>query len=165
MNVFLSRALDEIDRAAGRLGRDALERPAGGRWTAAEILEHLTLAFTFNRTVIEKVLASGELRTQPPRAVQKLARMLVVDIGYFPKVDAPEVTRPTRSIEPERSLSAVREALAALDATLRRAEARFGRRARVATHPYFGGLTVRQWRKFHWQHTRHHMRQVRPRGR
>jgi hypothetical protein len=89
--------------------------------------------------------------------------MLVMDIGYFPRATAPETTRPTRSIPPERSVSAILEALSKNHATLARVSERFGDEVRVANHPYFSGLTVPQWRKFHWQHTRHHMRQVRDR--
>jgi hypothetical protein len=164
MDVFLSRALDEIQRAAGHLGPDALGRPVGPRWSIAEILEHLTLAFALNRTALEKVLASGERRVRRPGPGQWLVRTLVIDIGYFPRAPAPEMTWPHRTIPPDRSLSTIREALIALDETLARAAARFGEEAAVVNHPYFAGLTVRQWRKFHWRHTVHHMRQVRRRA-
>jgi hypothetical protein len=48
-----------------------------------------------------------------------------------------------------------------MDTALTDTEARFGASALVANHPYFAGLTVAQWRKFHWRHTCHHMRQIR----
>ena len=37
----------------------------------------------------------------------------------------------------------------------------FGDSVPVSNHPFFAGLTVRQWRKFHWRHAQHHMKQVR----
>lgn len=83
-----------------------------------------------------------------------------MDVGYFPRGSAPEMTRPRGSIPAAQSLDAIRDALARLDAALTRAEVRFGRGALVANHPYFAGLTAAQWRKFHWRHTVHHMRQV-----
>ena len=163
MDAFLAKALGEIERSAGDLTPDVIGRPADGRWSIADILEHLTLAFTLNRTAFEKALASGEPRARRPRLVQWIGRVLVIDIGHFPRAEAPEKTWPQQSIAPERSVAAIREALLALDGTLTRVADRFGERVMVANHPYFAGLTVGQWRKFHWRHTVHHMRQVRQR--
>lgn len=165
MDRHLERALEAINAATGSLTPEAIGRRPGDRWSIAEILEHLTLAFTLNRAALEKAIGSGEPRARPPRLAQRLGRVLVVDLGYFPRVEAPEGTRPRRSIPPDRSLAAVREALTALDATLSRAADQFGDRLAVANHPYFAGLSVRQWRKFHLRHTRHHMKQVRDRTR
>jgi hypothetical protein len=164
MDAFLQSALDTIEESAGRLDARVMARPVAGQWSIAEILEHLTLAFTVNAVGLEKALVSGELRARHPRFKQRLARILVVDVGYFPRVEAPEMTRPHASIPLERTLPAIREALTALDATLTRVARRFGEVAVVSNHPYFAGLTVRQWRKFHWRHTVHHMRQVRARA-
>lgn len=164
MDAYLRQALDAIDTTVGPLDVRTIARRIEGRWSVAEILEHLTLAFTWNTGMIEKALASGEVRGRAPKIAQRLGRMLVVDLGYFPRVQAPERTRPHGSIPPERSLAAIRDALTALDAALARASARFGDAALVANHPYFEGLTVPQWRKFHWRHAVHHMRQVRARA-
>lgn len=165
MDAYLRQAMDAIDRDAGPLDVRTIARPIDeGRWSVARILEHLTLAFRGNADAIGKALASGEVRGRAPTVAQRLGRMLVVDLGYFPRVEAPERTRPTGSIPPEQSVAAIREALTALDAALARASARFGDAALVANHPYFQGLTVPQWRKFHWRHTVHHMRQVRARA-
>lgn len=163
MNAYLQSALDAIDDAAGTLPVDVIVRSAAGKWSIAEILEHLTLAFSANATAMEKALVSGELRARRPGARQVLGRVLVLDVGYFPRVPAPEMTRPAGTA-PERSLPAVRDALVRVDDTLTRVAVRFGENVRVANHPYFGGLTVRQWRKFHWRHTRHHMAQIRRRA-
>ena len=160
MNPYLECSRDAIDTAAGGLTPEILVRKAEGRWSIAEILEHLMLAFTGNAASLEKALVSGELRASRPMLKQTLARILVVEIGYFPRVEAPSGTRPTGVIPVERALPAVREALHALDATLERTAARFGMDVPVSNHPYFAGMTVRQWQKFHWRHTRHHMNQV-----
>jgi hypothetical protein len=162
MNQYLQSALDAIDDTAGTLPVDVIVRTVQGRWSVAQILEHLSLAFGANAAALEKALASGELRARKPGLRQALGRMLVVEIGYFPRVQAPAATRPT-GIAPERSLPSVRGALRRLDDTLTRVAERFGEDVRVANHPYFGGLTVRQWRKFHWRHTSHHMAQIRGR--
>lgn len=161
MHLHLRAALDAVERTAGGLDPAVLARPAAGRWSIADILEHLTLAFTLNAAALEKALESGEPRARRPGLAARLARILVVDLAYFPGAEAPAGTRPQGAIPPERSVAALREALAALDATLTRVSARFGDARLVANHPYFSGLTVPQWRKFHMRHTRHHMQQVR----
>jgi hypothetical protein len=165
MDRFLELAREAVERTAGPLSPERIGQPADGRWSIAEILEHLTLAFRANAAAIDKVVASGELRARRPVLKQRLVRVLVIDFGYFPRAEAPERTRPQRSIPPGRSLTAIREALSAIDAALTRAESRFGDSVPVSNHPYFAGLTVRQWRKFHWRHTVHHMKQVRSQSR
>ncbi len=47
-----------------------------------------------------------------------------------------------------------------LDAVAERCAARFGERTKVSNHPYLGAFNVRQWRRFHRLHARHHMKQV-----
>lgn len=162
MDPYLGRALDAIDATVGGLTVERIARrePGGGRWSIAEILEHLTLAFRANTAAFEKALASGHLRARPPALRQRLLRMLVVDAGYFPRARAPEMTRPSGSLAAGESVRAIRAALETLDATLAQVATRFGADALAANHPYFGGMSVQQWRKFHWRHTVHHMKQV-----
>ena len=85
--------------------------------------------------------------------------LMVIEAGYFPKgVKAPEFALP-KSFATSTVLPGFHEALERLDEVLVRCEHRFGR-AKVAAHFRFGPLSVRQWRKFHWVHTRHHAAQI-----
>jgi hypothetical protein len=165
MDPYLTAARKEIDLAVGALPLETIaRRPSDpGRWSIAQILEHLTLAFGASATAFEKALASGELRARRGVLKQRVGRVMVVDLGYFPRARAPEMTTPSGSIPVENSVAAIREALETLDATLSQMAARFGDDVLAANHPYFAGMTVAQWRKFHWRHTLHHMRQVRRR--
>ena len=85
--------------------------------------------------------------------------------GYFPRVQSPEGAQPKGSIAAENARERTREALGTLDQTLFRAIERFGERVPLFDHPYLGGMSAHQWKKFHWRHTVHHMRQVRERAR
>jgi hypothetical protein len=163
MDRYLRAALDAVDRTVGGLDPDVIARPMPGRWSIAEILEHLTLAFTVNAAALEKALASGQLRARKPSLTARLARIIVSDVAYFPRAEAPAGTRPSGSIPAEHSIAAIRDAMTGLDGTLARVTARFGDDVPVANHPYFSGLTAPQWRKFHMRHTEHHMRQIRRR--
>jgi len=165
MNRVLERASREIESATRHLTVAELERSVDGAWSPALILEHLTLAFRLNVSALDKALAAGETKARRPTLGQWAARVLVLDIGYFPRAQAPEGVVPSGSIPAERVRAAIAEALVALDAALDRAAARFGERTPLLRHAFFAAMTVRQWRTFHWRHARHHMRQVRRRTR
>lgn len=162
-NQHLAAAGTAIERSVAGLTPEVLAREVPGHWSIAEILEHLTLAFRANAAALEKALASGELRARRATLKAALIRTLVIDVGYFPRATAPKMTTPSRSIPPEQSISAILDALVTLDATIARTSERFGDSVLVVNHPYFMGLTVPQWCKFHWRHTVHHMKQVRKR--
>ena len=164
MDVYLKRAQDEIAAATGHLSVERIARLVPGKWSIALILEHLTLTFRLNVSALEKALASGDTRARRPTFYQWLARELVLRVGYFPRATAPELVTPSGSIPPEQVRPAIAEALTVLDATLARAGERFGLRTPLLKHAFFAALTVPQWRKFHWRHAHHHMRQVRERS-
>jgi hypothetical protein len=133
-----------------------------GRWSAAGILEHLSLTYGGTAYAMEKAFGKGMPIGKPATVGQKIIRLMVVGIGYFPRVEAPEPTRP-RGLPAAEARRALIEKLAEMDTALAEAERRFGPRALVANHPVMGGFTVARWRRFHLQHTRHHARQIRAR--
>lgn len=161
MHPHLQRAIDAINSTTGSLTVESLSRCAPGKWSIAEILEHLTLVYTRNAAGFSKVVETGEPRASRPALKQRVGRTLVVDLAYFPRVPAPEASMPCGSMPAERVRELALAALAALDLAVARADARFGDRTPLLNHPYFAGMSVRQWRKFHWRHTVHHMKQAR----
>ena len=165
MHPTLTAARELIDRTAGGLSPAAIDRAIPGKWSIRYILEHLTLAYAGSAAALERALESGEVRARTPALRERMARLLVVDVGYFPRAEAPPPAMPRGSIPADQSLAAIRDALARVDEALTRVADRFGERSLVSNHPYFGGLTAAQWRRFHLRHTRHHMRQVRDRTR
>jgi hypothetical protein len=164
MDVFLQRAHDEIVAATGLLTVERVAREVPGKWSIALILEHLTLTFRLNVGALERAIAKGETMARRPTLYQWLSRVLVLDVGYFPRARAPEGVVPTGSIPPETVREAIAAALVALDASLDRAGARFGAGTPLLKHAFFAAMTVPQWRKFHWRHVHHHLRQVRERS-
>jgi len=44
---------------------------------------------------------------------------------------------------------------------LEESERKFGLAVKLADHPVLGPLTVTEWRKFHYRHAHHHVKQVR----
>jgi hypothetical protein len=52
------------------------------------------------------------------------------------------------------------EKISAMDAVIAKAEERFGSQIPLVDHPILGPLRAAQWRKFHWVHGRHHLKQL-----
>ena len=160
MNPQLERALQGIDAATHGMTGKQLAAHREGKWSAAGILEHLSIAFGRTASALEKALASGQLKVSPATLYQRGAALLVAGIGYFPPGrKAPEFTQP-KGMEGETALQTIRENLVAMDSAITRCEQRFGRRRKITNHPVLGPLNVPQWRKFHLVHTRHHMKQI-----
>ncbi len=160
MDGYLERALRLAEAAAGEMSAAQLARhPAEGKWSAGEILEHLSRAFSSTTRLLEKHLASGEPAQRRASLGQRWRTLLVIEFAYLPTGRAaPEFTLP-QGIAPEQALPQFSQTLAAMDDAITRCERRFGG-VKIASHAIFGPLSARQWRRFHWVHTRHHARQI-----
>jgi hypothetical protein len=159
MDFYLQRALDAVERETRGMPADQLAWHREGKWSAAEVLEHLSLAFSSTSKAMERAVEPG--RTVKKRATPKqwVATLLIVKLGYFPSGrQAPEWTRP-RGLEAAYAVETIRTTLIEMDTKIGEAQAKLGNGV-VAVHPIIGPLTARQWRKFHWEHTRHHMKQI-----
>lgn len=160
MDVFLQRALDRIEQVTRGVPVDLLRRHPPGKWSAAEVLGHLTLTFISTAKLMRRHLETARPAADRPNWKQRAARWGVIGAGLFPKGrPAPEFAVP-KDVVADDALPQFREALAVMDKALTQCEQQFGAAAPVASHFAFGPLTVRQWRKFHWVHTRHHAKQI-----
>jgi hypothetical protein len=164
MDTYLERARREIESATGHLTAEQIGREVPGRWSVALILEHLTLTFRLNVSALDKALESGETKARKPTLAQRVSRTVVIGFGYFPKATAPDAVAPSGSIPPEQARAEILGALEGVYAKLDVAAERFGTRTPILKHAFFAALTVPQWRRFHWRHVQHHMRQVRARS-
>jgi hypothetical protein len=158
VHPYLERVRRAIDAAVSGMSEEELMRHPPGKWSTAEILEHLCLTFSSTAPHLQKCLDRGAPTATRMSVYQWLASNLVVNVGYLPSGrSAPEYARPKGMTA---TLPRIRENLAAMDKVMNACEERFGTRVRLANHPILGPLTVGQWRKFHWVHTRHHMKQI-----
>jgi hypothetical protein len=60
----------------------------------------------------------------------------------------------------DKVVAEIASQIAAMGELIAQCEARYGAKTRVMNHPILGPLTARQWRKFHWVHGRHHVKQI-----
>jgi hypothetical protein len=174
MHHYLESALRLMDDAtAGFDDGGLVRRPAEGKWAAAEHVEHLSLTFSGTARMFRKLTASGyptvvgqQRQLANPLGIRQatpkewLSTFMVVEMGHMPGgLKSPDFAVP-KGLFGGAALAAFREHIHSMDEALRDAEFKFGTSGPVALHIVLGPLTINQWRRFHFVHTRHHMRQV-----
>lgn len=130
-----------------------------GKWSAAEVLEHLYLTYTGTIKGFERV-AAGLHSPSKPKSARTAIRFVVLGLSHIPAGrEAPPQTRP-RGLPTETLVADVGAKIAAMDEIITRCERALGR-GRLLDHSILGPLTAAQWRKFHLVHGRHHLKQIR----
>ena len=90
----------------------------------------------------------------------RVRTIVVVGLGHMPKGrQSPKHALP-RGMTPEQVTREIGPRISAMDEAIAQCESRFGEQNRLLDHPILGPLTGRQWRKFHWVHGRHHIKQI-----
>jgi DinB family protein len=163
MNSYLERLQRELDEAVGHAEAGDLVKAPAGKWSAAQILEHLFLTYLHTNRGLARCLEQGAPLATRATLKDRLATLLVVNLGYFPGGrKAPERSVP-RGMAPEEVRQALAPELYKMSAGLDDCERKFGVRTKILDHPILGPLTADEWSKFHWVHGRHHARQIRER--
>ena len=143
--------------------RQLLAAPPG-KWSSAQILEHLGLAFSGTVKGMQRCLEAGAPLGHRPTLKQRAMAGLVVGVGYFPpRRKSPAMVEPKGTLGGLGSLRFIREQLIAMDALQQQCEKKFGASVYLLDHPVLGPLKTLEWPRFHWVHTRHHMKQVQSR--
>jgi hypothetical protein len=160
MDSYLKRLQDAITSATHGMDTVALNRHPEGKWSAAQVLEHLYLTYAGSVKGFERCLLEGRPLARTATLKERFSTLIVTSLGYFPEGrKAPERTVP-QGMAAEEVVKATEEKLAAMDSLITQCEVRFGRSTRILDHPVLGPLTARQWRKFHLVHAQHHMKQI-----
>lgn len=147
--------------SAGALDGAAWMRPWGaGKWTPAQITEHLTLAYEALLAELVEGRAM-QLRMTPWR--RRLGRWIILPHILFHRSFPLRVPAP-REIRPGPPRAAQKEALRALERLADRFEERLEEAYRAGggwlTHPYFGPVDPVRALRFVAVHLEHHRRQV-----
>jgi uncharacterized protein DUF1569 len=161
LDPHLKRLRSEIDLAVQGLSIEQLRWHTSGKWSVAEILEHLYLTYTGTSKGLSRVLDSGKASRTVPTLKHRLGTLMVVHCGYFPRgVKSPPVAIP-RGLPSEKALAEIGEKIADMEGIMARCEGEFGHKTRILDHPMLGPLSVSQWRTFHLIHGLHHVKQIR----
>ncbi|MFY9560540.1 MAG: DinB family protein [Terriglobales bacterium] len=163
MDSYLERLQRELEDAMAGTTPASLGNGPAGKWTPAQVLEHLFLTYQNTNKGLAKCLENGIPLATRANLKHRVGTFLVVNIGYLPGgAKAPERATP-RGMSAEEVQRAILPEIQQMDAGLTKCEHQFGAQAKVLDHPILGPFSVAQWRKFHWVHGRHHARQIRER--
>jgi len=161
MDFYLQRLQNAIASVTDGMSTELLLRHPEGKWCTAEILEHLYLTYTGTIKGFERTLEAGQPVARVPSWNDRFRSFVVLRVGYLPEGrTAPKNTTP-RGLRPEQVLADVSQKIATMDAVIAQAEERYGKQTRLLDHPILGPLRGQQWRKFHWVHGQHHVKQMR----
>jgi hypothetical protein len=155
----LHELLPQIEASVAGLSEAELRAAPEGKWTIADILEHLSITYvTSVKGVLARVLANGPRATRASFQ-QTVGALLVTRLGYLPSGrKAPEFTRPKGKPVVD-VLNDIRGALPEMERGFAECKQRYGA-MKIADHPILGPLNATQWRNFHCVHTRHHLKQI-----
>ena len=166
MQALLGRLLGELGAVLRDLDSQQTQERTSGRpsaWTVQQIVEHLRLTYAATDRAMRERIAKGSPTKTNPSPAQWMGQMAVTRFGYFPKGRmAPSGVTPTQMMEPlsgEDLRSLVARDLEHMDAVLAEAELMLGR-GRSVSHIILGPMSIDQWRRFHLEHGRHHVKQI-----
>jgi hypothetical protein len=160
MDAYLQRLQEAIASATRDMSAEDLQRHPEGKWSTAEVLEHLYLTYTGTTKAFERCLQAGEPQARTPMLMDRMRAFVVTGLGHLPEGrKSPKHALP-RGMAVEEVVRDIGPRISAMDDQIAQCEARFGKRTRVLDHPILGPLTGRQWRKFHWVHGQHHLKQI-----
>ena len=161
MDFCLERLQQGIASATSGLKPEKLsERPIAGKWSAGEILEHLYLTYTGTTRGFEKCLAAGKPLAKTPNWKHRARKVFVLGLGQLPEGRQSPASVAPKGLPPEQVFHDIITKIKEMDATITQAELKFGKNARVLEHHVLGPLTGQQWRRFHLEHGRLHVRQL-----
>jgi len=139
------------------------ERGPEGKWTPAQIVEHLALGLNWSAQKFQERRNHGPMARRPRTPAEKIARFLIFWLRWFP---------PGRRA-PERTVPAPQMPRVVAEPHFLAGVAEWGRLERellprrgtdlFVKHPRMGDLTLEEWMWFHLIHARHHARQIRRR--
>jgi Protein of unknown function (DUF1569) len=160
VDTYLQRLRDAVTSATVGMNAEDLTRHPEGKWSTAQVLEHLYLSYSGTVKGFQRCLEAGKPLARAPLMKDRMRTFVVTGLGHLPTGrQAPERTRP-RGMAVDEITRGIAPQILAMDEVIAQCEARFGKCTRVLDHPVLGPLTARQWRKFHWIHGRHHLKQI-----
>jgi hypothetical protein len=159
MDHYLEKLQKDIATALEGITLEQLRAHAPGKWSTAEVLEHLYLTYTGTIKGFERVAAGQHIPSKPAWR-HRARRFVVLTLSHMPAGrEAPANTRP-KGLAPEKIVPEIGVKLAEMDEVIARCERSLGS-GRLLDHPILGPLTATQWRKFHLVHGLHHVKQIR----
>jgi hypothetical protein len=165
MDSNLAQLRKELEGAIAGMSETSMAQAPEGKWSAAQILEHLFLTYRNTNRGLAKCAEKDSPLATSAALKHRLGKLLVVNLGYMPGGrKTPERAMPRGTTPAAELRETIFAEIEQMDSGLKDCERRFGAGTEIMDHPFIGPLTANQWRKFHLVHGRHHARQIRERG-
>ncbi len=165
MSPELEQIRREAESLTGEMSQADWHHAPPGKWSCAQIFEHLMLSYTATTKGTLKAMEIGKPLGGKPTLRDRVSTFYVAGLGFLPSGRAAPPQAIPKNGAGVESLRPFNDALVAMDATLTDAEKRFGNRVKLLDHPILGPLTAREWRRVHRTHAKHHFRQIVERAR
>ena len=81
MDVYLQRLQEAIASATRDMSAEDLRRHPEGKWSTAEVLEHLYLTYTGTTKAFERCLQAGEPQARTPMLKDRVRAFVVTELG------------------------------------------------------------------------------------
>jgi hypothetical protein len=164
---LLEEARAELVATLERIPADARDRPpAEGRWSAAQLLEHLATSEAsvvkvlnrLERTWREQEAAGAEDEARRPESPGAPDwRSFLRDRTQ--RVDSPDIVRPAEGVDARQALDHLGRSREALLERVRSIDGAWVHEARFP-HPFLGPFTGMEWIEFVARHEQRHARQL-----
>jgi DinB family protein len=139
------------------------ERGPAGKWTPAQIVEHLALGLTLSAETFQARRDHAPMSRRSRTPAEQIATLLILGFRWFPPGrKAPSRTKPMEQITRPVAEAHFRAGIAGWEQVERDLLPTRGQDLFVK-HPRLGDLTIGEWIRFHLIHGRHHARQIRRR--
>ena|ERR1700694_799656 len=151
---------EAIDSASAGMTEEELVWHPEGKWSSAQILEHLSLVFVNSIKGLNQLLSDGRPTLRKSTMKERIAVLVTIKIGHIPGGrKAPESVVP-KGMSPREVQGAIQDCIIKMDELGKQCGERFGDGEKVFLHPLLGPLTLCELFKFHRTHTVHHTRQI-----
>lgn len=160
MDKYLERLQHILTSAQAGLTLEDMAYQPPGKWSAANVLEHLYLTYTGTSKGFERCLKAETPLARKPSVKDRVAAAYVLWLNYIPEGrQAPAPTRP-QGMDARTLVEGIGPQIKSMGTLIAACEAKFGEKKKLLDHPFLGPLTGAEWRKFHFLHGRHHARQI-----
>ena len=156
----LSDLRDQLAKAIDGMTAEDLARHPEGKWSSAEILDHLNQTYRGTVKNCEHCLATGRSGENVGRNTKRWQRRVVIWLGYIPSGRTSPAHALPRGTPIAQLIIEIFENITRMENLIAACDAQYGRGKSIAEHPILGPLTASEWRKFHWIHGMHHARQI-----
>jgi hypothetical protein len=156
----LSDLRDQLAKAIDGMSAEDLALHPEGKWSSAEILDHLNQTYRGTVKNFEHCLATGKSGANVGRNTKRWQRRVVIWLGYIPSGRTSPAHALPRGTPIAQLIIEIFENITRMENLIAACDAQYGRGKSIAEHPILGPLTATEWRKFHWVHGMHHARQI-----